>query len=48
MSAPQEKIVPLLDAIQKLMLFAGMLTHLEPKLFFLIIFYSGTFLLLKY
>jgi hypothetical protein len=47
MSAPQAKIVPLLDVLQKLM-FAGMLTPLEPRLFFLIIIYSGTFLLLKY
>jgi hypothetical protein len=33
-SAPQKEIVvPLLDSIQLLMLLAGMLTYLEPKLF---------------
>jgi hypothetical protein len=29
------------------MLFVGTLTYLEPKLFLLIIFYSGTFLTIK-
>jgi hypothetical protein len=35
--APQVKIIPLLDAFQLLMLFAGTLTYLESELFFLII-----------
>jgi hypothetical protein len=39
-SAPQADIVPLLDALQLLMLFAGILTYLEPNLFSLIIFYE--------
>jgi hypothetical protein len=38
-SAPQVKIVPLLDALQLLMLFVGMLTYLGPKIFS-IIFYN--------
>jgi hypothetical protein len=43
-SALQVKSVPVLDALHLLM-FVGMLMYLEPKLFFLFIFYSGTFLL---
>jgi hypothetical protein len=39
MSAPQIRIIPLLDALQLLMLFAGTLKCLEPKLF-LIFFYN--------
>jgi hypothetical protein len=38
MSAPQVKIVPLLDVRQLLMLCAGTLTYSEPKTFNLIIF----------
>jgi hypothetical protein len=40
MSALQVKITPLLDALQLLMLFAGTLTYLEPKMFSSIIFYN--------
>jgi hypothetical protein len=47
MSAPQVKIFPLLDSLQLLM-FAGTMTYLEPKLFLLIIFYNGSFYILKY
>jgi hypothetical protein len=47
MSAFQAKIALLLSALQLLMLFVGTLMYLEPKLFFLIIFYSGTFLIIK-
>jgi hypothetical protein len=32
-SAPQVKIIPLLDALRLLMFVAGFLTYLEPKLF---------------
>jgi hypothetical protein len=39
--------VPLLDVIQLLMLFAGTLMYLTPKLFFLINFYTGSFFLLN-
>jgi hypothetical protein len=38
----QVKIVPLLDALQLIMLFVGTLTYLEAK----IIFYDGTFLII--
>jgi hypothetical protein len=38
--APQADIVPLLDVLQLLMLFAGILTYLEPNLFSLITFYE--------
>jgi hypothetical protein len=38
-SAPQADIVPLLDVLQ-LLLFAGILTYLEPNLFSLITFYE--------
>jgi hypothetical protein len=40
MSAPHVKIVPLLDVRQLLMLFAGAMTYLETRTFFLIIFYN--------
>jgi hypothetical protein len=40
MSTLQVKIVPLLDAHQLLMLFAGTLTYSEPETFTLIIFYN--------
>jgi hypothetical protein len=39
-SAPQADIDPLLDVLQLLMLFAGILTYLEPNLFSLIIYYE--------
>jgi hypothetical protein len=39
--------VPLLDAHQLLMLSAGTLTYLKPKLGFLIMLYTGYFRLLK-
>jgi hypothetical protein len=39
-SAPHVKIVPLLDVHQLLMLFAVMLTYLEPGTFYSIIFYN--------
>jgi hypothetical protein len=39
-SAPQADMVPLLDALHLLMLFAGILTYLEPNLFSLNIFYE--------
>jgi hypothetical protein len=39
-SAPQADIVPLLDVLQLLMLFAGILTYLEPNLFSLITFHD--------
>jgi hypothetical protein len=42
MSAPQVKIVLLIDALQLLMLFVGTLTHVEPKLFSLSLFYNDT------
>jgi hypothetical protein len=48
MSAPHVKIVPLIDAHQLLMLFAGTLTYLEPKLFSLIIFYNDLCIILKH
>jgi hypothetical protein len=48
MSAPQVKMVPLLEVHQLLMLFAGTLTYLEPNLFPLIIFYKGTCIILKH
>jgi hypothetical protein len=41
-----QKIV-LLEALQLLMLFVRTLTYFEPKLLLLIIFYNGTFLILK-
>jgi hypothetical protein len=47
-SASQIKIVPLLDALQLLIVFAGALTYLKPELFFSIICYSCSFFLLKY
>jgi hypothetical protein len=47
MSAVQEKLDLLLYALQLLLLFVGMLTHLELKLFLLIVFYSGTLLSIK-
>jgi hypothetical protein len=47
MSVLQVKNIPLLDALQLLMLFAGTQMYLERKLCFLIIFYSCTFLLIK-
>jgi hypothetical protein len=40
MSDPQADIVPLLDALHLLMLFAGILTYLEQNLFSLNIFYE--------
>jgi hypothetical protein len=46
--APQVNIVPLLDALQLLMLFAGTLTYSEPKMFSLIIFYNGPGIILKH
>jgi hypothetical protein len=47
-SDPQANFIPLLDVGLLLLMFAGMLTYLEPKLFLLITFYSGSFFLLKY
>jgi hypothetical protein len=41
------KIVLLLDALQLLIFSAGMLTYFEPKLFLLIMFQNGTFLIIK-
>lgn len=46
MSALLIEIIFLLDGIQ-LIIFVGTLTHLEPELFVLIIFYSFTFLIIK-
>jgi hypothetical protein len=46
MSAPHVKIVPLLDVLQLLMLFAGALRYSAPKAFSLIIFYNMLSLLL--
>jgi hypothetical protein len=46
-SAPQAKIVPLLRALQLLMLFAGTLTYSEPKMFSSTIFYNGPCIILK-
>jgi hypothetical protein len=48
MSPPQANIVLLLDALQLLMLSVGKLTSLESKLFFLIVFYSASFFIIKY
>jgi hypothetical protein len=45
-SAPHVKIVPLLDALQLLMLFAGILTYSEPEMFSTI-FYNGLSIILK-
>jgi hypothetical protein len=42
-SAPQADIVLLLDVLQLLMLFAGILTYLEPNLFSLITFYESNY-----
>jgi hypothetical protein len=42
-SAPQVDIVPLLDVLRLLMLFAGILTYLEPDLFSLITFYESNY-----
>jgi hypothetical protein len=47
MSALPVKIVPLLDALQLLMLFVGTLMYLELKLFLLIIFHNLYFLTIK-
>jgi hypothetical protein len=47
MSAPQVNIVPLVDALQLLMLFAGSLTYSEPKISSVIIFYNGPCIILK-
>jgi hypothetical protein len=47
-SALQVKVALLLDAFQLLMLFVGAPTYLEPKLFLLIIFCNGTFLIRVY
>jgi hypothetical protein len=38
----------LLNTPELLMLLSGILTYLESKLFFLIVFYNGSFFLLKY
>jgi hypothetical protein len=46
-SVHQVKFVLLLDALQLIMLFVGMLTYLERKRHLLIIFYTGTFLIIK-
>jgi hypothetical protein len=46
-SAFQGKIVLLLDALQLLMLFVVTLAYLERKLFFLVIFYNYTSLIIK-
>jgi hypothetical protein len=43
MFALQVKTVLLLDVLQLLILFVGMLTYLEPKRFLLIIYHNGTF-----
>jgi hypothetical protein len=40
-SATEVKIIPMLDALQPLILFAGTLTNSEPKIFPSIIFYNG-------
>jgi hypothetical protein len=47
-SAPQVNIVPLLDALQLLMLFAGTFTYSEPKMFSSIVFYNGPCVVLKH
>jgi hypothetical protein len=47
MSALRVKIVLLLDMLQIPMLFVGALSNLEPKMFLLVVFYSGTFLSVK-
>jgi hypothetical protein len=47
MSGCQVKVVPLLVAFLLLMLFSGTLKHLEPKLFFSLMFCSRTLLLLN-
>jgi hypothetical protein len=47
MSALQVKIVLFLDVFQVLMLFVRVLMYLEPKLFHLIILYSGTPIIIK-
>jgi hypothetical protein len=47
-SAPQVKVVPLLDTHQLLMLSAGTLTYSEPTMFSLIIYYNGPCILLKH
>jgi hypothetical protein len=47
-SAHHVKIVLLLDALQVLILFTGTSVCLEPKLFFLNLFNSHYFFLLKY
>jgi hypothetical protein len=47
-SAPQVNNVPLTDALQLLMLFAGTLMNLEPKTFSLIIFYNGPCIILTH
>lgn len=46
-NASHVKTVPLLDVIHLLMLFVGTLTHLESKLFRLVLFYNVTFLIIK-
>jgi hypothetical protein len=48
MSALQVQIVLFfLEELQLLMLIVGTVTYLEPKLFLLTIFYSGTFVTIK-
>jgi hypothetical protein len=48
MSGSQVKIFPRLDGLQLLILFTGTLTYLKPKLFFLIVFHNGRYIILKY
>jgi hypothetical protein len=44
--APQ--VIPMLDVLQLLNLFAEISTYFEPKLFLLIMFYIHSFILLNY
>jgi hypothetical protein len=46
--APQVKNVLLLDALQLLLLLAGIVKNLKSTLLSLIIFYEGSFFILKY
>jgi hypothetical protein len=47
-SVLQVKMDPLLDALKLMVLFAGTLTYLGPKLFFSKLFYNGALFLVKY
>jgi hypothetical protein len=48
LSALHDKVIPLLDVYQLLMLFAGTLMYLEPKTFSLMIFYNGPCTILRH